>query len=1026
MEMKSRLKSRLKSWFCVLLGLAALSSAIPTASRADDAETAGVVTGRVLNPATKRYLNRVIVRVDGTNLVAITDQDGNYRLAGVAPGTHTIFVEYEDLDTTSATVTVRPGETITRDFELKSNVYQMETFVVAADREGQAAATQMQRAAVEGQYVMAADSFGNIQDGNVGELLRQLPGVTVFDHSGNGASAPGEANSIRIRGASDDMAAMVTIDGNAATSASPIGGAGREFSIKGFNVDNIESVEIFKAATPAHPGNSLGGLVNFTTRSAFQQKGRRIAMDFQFKFLAEDFGLGSRPLGSAEPARKFYPAVRLNYSEAFFQRTAHPLGIVFSFSASQTGRSGVNNTNGLRTYPNLAFGQPFDPDYPAIGASATWTQEDWITDTLQSALTLDYKLTVNSSAYVKLNWVDQRQVDGGTRQAYALAGAVDAGSDRDTIIAFANQSNYLRLQALNYKYDSRTYSVNPGMKHKWGEFSLTYDVYYSRTDMERNEKGLQYRLSSDSHDASNRVAYMVTELFNRDGATFIPGDGVDVTRAENYTTLLLIDRPSRQDEKKYGGKIDMKQGFLFHFPLILQAGAAYNAWEQASNRPTAYYQFTGDDQVFGSPDDPSLAQFVDYGWTGKFYWDDKVAGLPWLAPEQVWAYYQQHPDQFRTGNATPANTSPGTTNAYNMMMNDKEIKEEVTALYFQGTWRLGPLSVLTGARWERTKATLTGNLYDQNAAGSGTPEYEPDTEARTAGKFTRVTKNAIYDTWLPGIHLKYEPAKKIQFRGSVTRSIGRPSVNNLLPLEQINLTAAPITITRSNPDLLPQEGKNYDFSGEYYYNRNSYVGFSVFRKEQKNRARDVTTTVGTGPDNGFDGEYEGAYLTTKRSWGNVNIQGFELMGMHGLQFLPWKFKNLRFTWNYSYNEGKSRESPGAPWQDEVDGLPRKTANAALFYTGKRMTWQLRFNWRDIYTTNTQYWIGTEILRQQQRWEQRKNLDANITYKLTSQWQLYCDWQNITNDDQIQWDATGGIANHIRILTNVTLGLRANF
>jgi hypothetical protein len=552
---KRETKFCVKSWFCFLLGFVIFLFAIPAASRADDAGAAGVITGRVINPATRRYLNHAVVRVDGTNIAAITDQDGNYRLAGVPPGAHVIIVEYEDLDTTSATVSVSSGKTVTHDFELKSNVYQMETFVVAADREGQAAATQMQRAAVEGQYVMAADSFGNIQDGNIGELLRQLPGVTVFDYNNaTGGSAPGEANSIRIRGATDDMAALVTVDGNSATSVNPIGVAGRDFSLKGFNVDNIESVEIFKAATPAHPGNSLGGLVNFTTRSAFQQKGRRVSLDFQFKLLAEDFGLGSRPLGSAEPARKFYPALSLRYSEAFFQRTAHPLGIVFSFSAGQTGRSGVRNANGMFVYPARPFGQPFDPDYPSMGRSARWSQEDWITDTLQSALTVDYKLTVNSSAYVKLNWVDQRQVDGGIRDVFATAGAVDAGSDRDTIIAIGNQSNYLRLQAQNFKYDSRNYSVNPGMKHKWGEFSLTYDVYYSKSDMERNEKALQYRLSSDSHDASNRVSYVVTGVSNRDGATFTPGDGVDVTRIENYTSLLLIDRPSRQDEKKYGGK----------------------------------------------------------------------------------------------------------------------------------------------------------------------------------------------------------------------------------------------------------------------------------------------------------------------------------------------------------------------------------------------------------------------------------------------------------------------------------------
>jgi TonB-dependent receptor len=1012
----------LKSWRGLLAGLAVFLVALPAVAQDAATGSAGVVTGRVLNPVTKRYLNNAVVRVEGTNLTAVTDQDGNYRLAGVAPGAHKIIVEYEDLDTTSATVTVRPGVTVTKDFDLKSNIYQLEAFVVAGDREGQAAATQAQRAAVEGQYVMAADSFGNIQDGNIGELLRQLPGITVFDtSSGGGFAAPGEASSIRIRGATDDMAAMITIDGNSATSTNPVGAGGRDFSLKGFIVDNIESVEVFKAATPAHPGNSLGGLVNFTTKSAFQQKGRRVGLDFQFKFLAEDFGLGSRPLGSAEPARKFYPNVSLRYSEAFRQNTAHPVGIVFSFTAAQTGRTGVRNSSAFNDFPTRPFGQPFDMNFPSIGRSASWEQEDWLTNTLQSALTVDYKVTFNSTFSVKFNWVDQRQVDGGSRSVMANALSRDAGSTHDTAVAIENVSNYLRVIARDFKYDSSTFSVNPGMKHKWGGFSLGYDVYYSKSDMDRNEAALNYFLGGNStHDASHRVGFTLRDLTSVNGATFIPAEGVDVSQIGGYDSLTLITRDSDQHEKKYGGKVDVKQAFLFQFPIILQTGAAHNVWEQKSLRPTSTYEWAGEDFILGTPDDPGLATFEDYAWKNAFYWNDKAPNVPWLSPEKVRAYYNENPSSFNP-RVTPDNGS----NWYNMLVNQKRVKEEVTAWYFQGTWGFGPFNILAGARWERTKATLTGYVYEAYAGRPGTADYIPDGEDRSLGKMTRTTKGTAYDNWLPGVHLKYEPVKSVQFRGSVTRSIGRPPVNNLLPLEIVDLVSIPIRITQSNPDLMPQEGKNYDFSGEWYYNRNSYVGFSLYRKEQKNRSRQVELILGAGPDNGYDGAYEGAIVTTWRSQGKVNIEGFELVGSHVLQFLPWKLKNMRFLWNYSHTKGKTKDTAASNWQNIIDGSPRFTANAALFYQGKRVAWQLKYNWVDEQTIDTQYWAGTDIMRTRRRYSERKILDFGGTYKLTSRWGMYFDWRNITNEDQWTWGTLGDI-DHMKVFTNITVGLRANF
>ena len=72
-------------WLLALLLAPALVAADSTAVGAA-AQPTGTISGRVQNGATGRYLNNARVSVPGTNLVALTDQTGAYRLINVVPG----------------------------------------------------------------------------------------------------------------------------------------------------------------------------------------------------------------------------------------------------------------------------------------------------------------------------------------------------------------------------------------------------------------------------------------------------------------------------------------------------------------------------------------------------------------------------------------------------------------------------------------------------------------------------------------------------------------------------------------------------------------------------------------------------------------------------------------------------------------------------------------------------------------------------------------------------------------------------
>lgn len=156
-----------------LLALTASSPAAPAGS-------AGTVTGRVMNAATGVYLEGASITVDGTAGAGAASADaGAFRLTEIPAGRRTLTVSYPGLDARRITVDVPAGGNADVNVELTSKVYQLEAFTVSELREGEAAAIARQRTAENLKQVIATDTFGNVADANVGNMLVFLPGISA-------------------------------------------------------------------------------------------------------------------------------------------------------------------------------------------------------------------------------------------------------------------------------------------------------------------------------------------------------------------------------------------------------------------------------------------------------------------------------------------------------------------------------------------------------------------------------------------------------------------------------------------------------------------------------------------------------------------------------------------------------------------------------------------------------------------------------------------------------------------------------
>jgi outer membrane receptor for ferrienterochelin and colicin len=125
--------------------------------------------------------------------------------------------------------------------------------------DGAAIAINEQRFAPNIKNVIAADEFGPVADGNIGELLKFVPGVTLdyIDGAPMGISMSGVP--------ADNVPVMM--DGFNLASAQ--NATNRKVELVNISTSTLSRIEVSYTPTPESPGMALAGSVNLVPRSAF-------------------------------------------------------------------------------------------------------------------------------------------------------------------------------------------------------------------------------------------------------------------------------------------------------------------------------------------------------------------------------------------------------------------------------------------------------------------------------------------------------------------------------------------------------------------------------------------------------------------------------------------------------------------------------------------------------------------------------------------------------------------------------------
>lgn len=1020
-------------------------TALAIALSAQAQEATGVVKGRVSNAGTGQYLKNAVVSVDGTGIKIRTAEDGSYIIPDLPVGVQTLSVTFTGLDTEKLSVEVVAGQEKTLDFDLTSEVYVLGQYVVSAEREGSAKAIQEQRESNSMKNVIAADSFGNLVDGNVGELMKNLPGFTIDYADGEDASR------MSFRGMDPSMMS-VTMNGNAM--ANNAGSTTRSFALNDLAVQNIESIEVNFAPTPDQPSNTLGGSVNFKTKSAFNQKGRRIRLDGNLSMNAVALDFQKSPGGGRTPDRKIKPGFNLSYSEAFGKK--RPVGVVFNIGMAQRYRfnnayipSGYSydttqlEENGGKVSPNIYT------QVPNIRMEErAQTNERWF-----AALNLDWKLSESTSLYLYNSYTYDRGMGNYSHQIRISPGAqVTEQSNYNTIVAPTGSSLSMTTAVSNI--DTKSWSINPGVKHRFGNLEIAYDAYLSQSkytpDPNQNYR-TDYSLTGIGYRVDN-VSSKADPVFTQTGAT----PATDYLTLNNYGSLGLTQDFATGTDTQRGAKIDGKKPFhVFGMPLIVQIGGRVTEAERDAKRYYRYYRMTGNSGTpnFGTAAEPKLAPFRDIYFTDK--WNFDVPVPDWVSPYRVWDYYTANPDKFYP-NYIDLNTLNTTlaSDYVRMKFGDRYSKERVWAGYGMATFQPFPsLTFVGGARYEFTELLAKGWLIDTTDrpfAGAypahkfsrddpTSPYYGISDQEAVDLLMHRAQKKKSYDKVFPNLQAKYEPIKDLFVRAAFTTNMGRADLNNIMPSDRIydhlNL------IRRNNPRLLPQEGNEINVRVEYYLPRSGLVGITVFKQHTKNYIAPVVSMDYIYNED--TGVWEPWTVESTDNIGVGDNKGFEINYRQRLGWIAKWMNDLEFYCQFSRNDptAKSLVLSGTPvYQDNPDpalveayltspkiwntlplpGVINKSAVARLTYNGKTFTASINANWNDDFARSINF-TTNEIYMQRGA----TRFDVSATVKLSAKWKASLDIRNVTgvpDYHRMIFGRTNGYYTSGRV---INLGLRAD-
>ncbi len=1030
------------------LGLCCLLAAFAPALAAQSAT--GTVNGRIYNPATREYVRNAEIRIAGTSLVTESESDGTFTFPAVPAGSVTLTVTYTGYTAAPDTFTVTAGQTAVREISIASTLapgaasatgkgttdepLKLQAFIVSNEREGNAKAIMEQRRNMNISTSVAADTFGDVTEGNVGEFLKFLPGVEVeyVDGISRGPRVGGLDQ--QYVGVTMDGASVASADAFVAYGATLNGAAGSQSRSVGFeqmSINSIESIEVSRTLSADMEANSPAGSINMRTRRAFDRKGRRVDWSFSAGFNTPDAANFGQTRGWDDNYhRQWRPNYQLDYSDVFLNQR---LGVRLSVSSSSIRSEQQYVTH---TYNKTQVTTGATPDLrPMVLTGLVFTDGPRLSSRANITATTDFKAT--SRLVLSLTAMFNAFENNAHTKSLtfnAAANGVAAATGRQNVLGdgltdirtnglAANTSRTFGHGGGSAIKLTNSFTLTPKFEYKYGALTLDGTANFSRSknDYETSSRGTIRVETLNTLPVDFRATRPDA---NSAEWTIVQTGGADWSNLANFTNPRITEEGRFAFTEIYTVESNAKYILPWRLPSFVKFGAKWAEENRKTDNTTPYELYSyigpGGNVLNANGAITAAGSFAAYPSPRPFNTNMgdiralTIANLPVLPNRSALSLlYRESPEYF-------VNTATAENYYTAFVANKRDFRQHVTAGYGMANTRLGKLQVQGGLRWELTESEARefDPLTAAQVLAAGYPISTTTRRATTIPGMRyqyfsqpRTTREGDYANFFPSASLKYTIRPNLHAQAGYSHAISRPPVDALAGVWSINDQI--FLITAPNPNLKPERSDNYVARLAYYFEP---VGSLTFLLQQTEITDQRITVRGKAEDFGFENDPEYATYDFQSLQNNNSLYRYRSMELgynQNLSFLPGLLRTTNVNVSYTRNYA-NQYFPGV--------TPHKVSGA-IGWSYRRLSLRTGAVWQDdtpFTTTFGRY--------------QRHNLKLDFSggLRLNQNVSLFFQGRNILNDPTLLYegDPTRNIPAALYRYGNFgvswSIGVRGNF
>ena len=636
----------MRNWVIVV------SSALFFLSTASAQVSKGTISGH-LTDSGGGVLQGAEVQLQPTGVSTVSDNQGEFTFADLAPGSYQLTVSFVGLAPFAKDVTVTAGEATRVEASLEV-ASQRDAILVTAERQfAEAEAVNRTRSAENILQVLPHEVIVSLPNANVADAIGRMPSVTLERDEGEGKY-------VQIRG-TEPRYSNVTIDGVNVPSPENV----RQIKLDIIPSDLVESVELNKTLLANMDGDAIGGSVNLRTKTAADKPTLSL------------YGMGGyTPIIGGRGVSQFGGTTGKRFGKD------KRLGVLFGGTYDWNGR-GIND---IEPVPCDLFScGTYNGTGPNVPTYSTMDLRDYRYYRTRWGFggTVDYKLTDNSAIYARGMY--SHFDNFGDRWAYTPTintYLTPYQGDTDGNMA-ANAQIRRPVQVIG--------SLAVGGHHAINSSVLSWELSASRSSTEdHGYSQTNFAPVSDSSPLNNVQFGLAFPSVYR--PKFVVQNGVNIYDPNQYflQSLDVNHTYSPQVNLQGGGAYAKNYNWAGHSGTFEFGGKFRNA-----------HKFQNYDDQYYSANNPSALPMSNFlgTFTDSGYYDHTYAVGPFADYNKILSFFNANPAAFTfNSNTTHQRNDP---NNYNLM-------EQISSGYMMNSINFGRFRLYTGLRFEGTSEDVRG------------------------------------------------------------------------------------------------------------------------------------------------------------------------------------------------------------------------------------------------------------------------------------------------------------------------------